>query len=371
MASLCAEHRHSHLFSGKKCHQNIDIPPRRLLNRRSKLPISPDNNTSDLFLAKEEALLRKFLPHNAGDDEESDPYSSDDFRMYEFKIRRCMRSRSHDWTDCPFAHPGEKARRRDPRRFHYSGNVCTDFRRGGCRRGDACEFAHGVFECWLHPARYRTQACKDGKNCKRKVCFFAHTPRQLRVLPLQSQTSLGFSSVSSNQKLVSGSSSNHCCVFCNSVASSPTSTLMGISHLSPPLSPSLSPPPSPLNHGSRNGHSPFFSRSVGSSSWNQFSPRVSTYRDAIAELKNSMEAMDLAAASPTYVNKRNLSLDVSPNYGEDHQQLQFIFSPSTPQAFGSREIFEGDGLSNSFIDEKINNNGWSCPDLEWVNELVM
>ena len=43
--------------------------------------------------------------------------------------------------------------------------------------------AHGVFECWLHPARYRTQPCKDGTGCRRRVCFFAHTPGQLRVLP--------------------------------------------------------------------------------------------------------------------------------------------------------------------------------------------
>ena len=28
---------------------------------------------------------------------------------------------------------------------------------GTCRRGDACPFAHGVFESWLHPSRYRTQ----------------------------------------------------------------------------------------------------------------------------------------------------------------------------------------------------------------------
>eukprot|EP00249_Psilotum_nudum_P025073 c29366_g4_i1 orf=1091-2398(-) len=86
-------------------------------------------------------------------------------------------------TECPFAHPGEKARRRDPKRFHYSGTACPDFRKGSCRRGDTCEFAHGVFECWLHPARYRTQPCKDGTNCRRRVCFFAHTPEQLRLLP--------------------------------------------------------------------------------------------------------------------------------------------------------------------------------------------
>lgn len=46
----------------------------------------------------------------------NEAYSSDEFRMYEFKVRRCVRTRTHDWTDCPFAHPGEKARRRDPHR---------------------------------------------------------------------------------------------------------------------------------------------------------------------------------------------------------------------------------------------------------------
>ena len=35
---------------------------------------------------------------------------------------------------------------------------------GNCRRGDACPFAHGVFECWLHPSRYRTQV---GIKCSR------------------------------------------------------------------------------------------------------------------------------------------------------------------------------------------------------------
>ncbi len=51
-------------------------------------------------------------------------------------------------------------------------------------QGDNCLFAHGVYECWLHPAKYRTQLCKDapagGGNCSREVCFFAHTPTQLR-----------------------------------------------------------------------------------------------------------------------------------------------------------------------------------------------
>jgi hypothetical protein len=148
------------------------------------------------------SALQHYLPSNEvaaaaydEDDEEAaalaavDAYACDEFRMYEFKVRRCLRGRSHDWTDCPYAHPGEKARRRDPRRYHYSGAACPDFRKGGCKRGDACELAHGVFECWLHPSRYRTQPCKDGTGCRRRVCFFAHTPDQLRVLPPPQQPS--------------------------------------------------------------------------------------------------------------------------------------------------------------------------------------
>ncbi|CAN1787674.1 Zinc finger CCCH domain-containing protein 30 [Linum perenne] len=109
-------------------------------------------------------------------------YATDEFRMYSFKVRPCSRAYSHDWTECPFVHPGENARRRDPRKFHYSCVPCPDFRKGACRRGDMCEYAHGVFECWLHPAQYRTRLCKDGTSCNRRVCFFAHTPDELRPL---------------------------------------------------------------------------------------------------------------------------------------------------------------------------------------------
>ncbi|XP_062089233.1 zinc finger CCCH domain-containing protein 54 [Humulus lupulus] len=108
-------------------------------------------------------------------------YGSDEFRMYAYKIKRCPRMRSHDWTECPYAHRGEKAQRRDPRKFNYSAIVCPAFRNGAsCSKGDTCEFAHGVFEYWLHPARYRTRACNSGQLCQRKVCFFAHSPEQLR-----------------------------------------------------------------------------------------------------------------------------------------------------------------------------------------------
>ncbi|KAL5226774.1 hypothetical protein ABZP36_015039 [Zizania latifolia] len=202
------------------------------------------------------AALREYLPSNdvgvgADDDEEAaamaaavDAYACDEFRMYEFKVRRCARGRSHDWTECPFAHPGEKARRRDPRKYHYSGTACPDFRKGGCKRGDACEYAHGVFECWLHPTRYRTQPCKDGTACRRRVCFFAHTPDQLRVLPPQQSSPRSVAS-SPLAESYDGSplrrQAFESYLTKSIMSSSPTSTL-----LSPPKSPpSDSPPLSP------------------------------------------------------------------------------------------------------------------------------
>ncbi|RDX73132.1 Zinc finger CCCH domain-containing protein 29, partial [Mucuna pruriens] len=107
-------------------------------------------------------------------------YGSDEFRMYSFKVKPCSRAYSHDWTECPFVHPGENARRRDPRKYPYSCVPCPEFRKGTCQKGDSCEYAHGVFESWLHPAQYRTRLCKDETGCTRKVCFFAHKPEELR-----------------------------------------------------------------------------------------------------------------------------------------------------------------------------------------------
>lgn len=107
-------------------------------------------------------------------------YGTDEFRMYTFKVKPCSRAYSHDWTECPFVHPGENARRRDPRKYPYSCVPCPEFRKGSCPKSDACEYAHGVFESWLHPAQYRTRLCKDEVGCNRKVCFFAHKPDELR-----------------------------------------------------------------------------------------------------------------------------------------------------------------------------------------------
>ncbi|AQK95313.1 Zinc finger CCCH domain-containing protein 29 [Zea mays] len=126
---------------------------------------------------------KEYPPDLTLPDLKSGLFSTDEFRMYSFKVKPCSRAYSHDWTECPFVHPGENARRRDPRRYSYSCVPCPEFRKGGaCRKGDGCEYAHGVFECWLHPAQYRTRLCKDEVGCARRICFFAHKREELRAV---------------------------------------------------------------------------------------------------------------------------------------------------------------------------------------------
>ncbi|CAJ1978902.1 unnamed protein product [Sphenostylis stenocarpa] len=348
MTTICLEHKFqlqpSHqLLSLKKSLRDIDIPPRKLLSRRSALL---HDGAGDIF--SDDTLLHKYLPHSKSmdsddSDDNGDPYASDEFRMFEFKVRRCTRSRSHDWTDCPFAHPGEKARRRDPRRFHYSGTVCPEYRRGQCSRGDACEFSHGVFECWLHPSRYRTEACKDGKNCKRKVCFFAHTPRQLRVLPPQDNIK------KKKGTDMSPHNTNHCCFFCHcSSTCSPTSTLFGMSHFSPPLSPSSSPSsPSPSRFETSHHHG------------------VVSYKDVFSELMCSMEGLNFGEASSVSASKpHSLSwLDVP----EDHKQFN-THSPTITATYGS---FSKNGNGRFLREESGVADDVIAPDLAWVNDLLM
>lgn len=213
-----------------------------MANTHSLYSVSPNGNSNAPF--DDFSPLHRYLPSNTNDDDYDalvDAFSCDHFRMFEFKVRKCARGRSHDWTECPYAHPGEKARRRDPRKVHYTGTPCPEFRKGVCKKGDGCEFAHGVFECWLHPSRYRTQPCKDGTQCRRRICFFAHTPDQLRVLPQGSPRNNHGSVAESYDGSPSRLGLDSFGFSKGSFGSSPTSTLY-----SPPRSPpSGSPPMSP------------------------------------------------------------------------------------------------------------------------------
>jgi len=106
----------------------------------------------------------------------------ENFYMYNFKITTCPTKYAHDWTSCPYAHSGESARRRDP--SLYKPIPCPESKGGNpCPRGDSCKYAHNDFEYWLHPARYKTEYCKQGPGCSRKICFFAHRPEEIRTAP--------------------------------------------------------------------------------------------------------------------------------------------------------------------------------------------
>nr|QEX51164.1 zinc finger CCCH domain-containing protein 33-like isoform X2 [Cymbidium ensifolium] len=139
---------------------------------------------------------KEYPPDSTLPDIKNGIYGKDEFRMYTFKVKPCSRAYSHDWTECPFVHPGENARRRDPRKYSYSCVPCPEFRKGTCLKGDTCEYAHGVFESWLHPAQYRTRLCKDEIGCGRRVCFFAHRKEELRTVnpTMASVSGLGLSS---------------------------------------------------------------------------------------------------------------------------------------------------------------------------------
>ncbi|CAK8566473.1 unnamed protein product [Lathyrus sativus] len=169
-------------------------------------------NSKELVGEKKEYPMDISLP-----DINDGVFGTDEFRMYSFKVKTCSRGYSHDWTECPFVHPGENARRRDPKKYLYSCVPCPEFRKGTCHNKDACEYSHGVFESLLHPLQYRTRLCKDEIRCSRKVCFFAHKHEELRPLyastgsAMPSQESLPTSNVSTpliSSLMVAASSPN-------------------------------------------------------------------------------------------------------------------------------------------------------------------
>jgi hypothetical protein len=107
----------------------------------------------------------------------------EEFWLYTYKVQLCPRPSNHDWTRCPYAHNGERARRRDPRIYRYIASPCLQYRGQqppSCRHGLRCRYAHGVYEMWLHPSRFRTQMCLSRTRCPRPICFFAHSAAELR-----------------------------------------------------------------------------------------------------------------------------------------------------------------------------------------------
>ncbi|CAI8597350.1 unnamed protein product [Vicia faba] len=196
------------------------------LDEMIKQKLSVANSKELLGSEKKEYPIDISLP-----DINNGVFGTDEFRMYSFKVKTCSRGYSHDWTHCPFVHPGENARRRDPKKYLYSCVPCPEFRKGTCHNKDACEYSHGVFESLLHPLQYRTRLCKDEIRCSRKVCFFAHKHEELRPLyastgsAMPSQESLPTSNVSTPlmSPLVAASTPNSGTLWQNEINLTPPS----------------------------------------------------------------------------------------------------------------------------------------------------
>ncbi|GBF88181.1 hypothetical protein Rsub_00893 [Raphidocelis subcapitata] len=114
-------------------------------------------------------------------------FASDEFRMYAFKILpgRVREEFAGGGGGVFFGHVGplfraaalgaDKRMERHGTGLHLQNQPCP--------RGDSCQYCHSVFEYWMHPSRYRTQLCQNGANCRRTVCFFAHSVSDLRTDP--------------------------------------------------------------------------------------------------------------------------------------------------------------------------------------------
>lgn len=148
----------------------------------------------------------------------------------------------HEWKECPYAHPGEKANRRNPLTHSYMPIPCPDYRKGVCKRGDPCPWAHGVFECWLHPLKFRTLLCRDGAACHRRMCFFAHSTDELRFPPSLELALTGGGAQASpcdilqhNSMIAGGSLSS----LLSSTSTSPIPILQGVHDVVPPTPPAI------------------------------------------------------------------------------------------------------------------------------------
>ncbi|XP_010453333.1 PREDICTED: zinc finger CCCH domain-containing protein 56-like [Camelina sativa] len=287
-------------------------------------PTKPNGTDATFASEKKEYPIDPSLP-----DIKSGIYSTDEFRMFSFKIRPCSRAYSHDWTECPFAHPGENARRRDPRKFHYTCVPCPDFKKGSCKQGDMCEYAHGVFECWLHPAQYRTRLCKDGIGCNRRVCFFAHANEELR--PLYPSTGSGLPSPRSSST-VSASTMDMASVL-NMLPGSPSAAQHSFT---PPISPS------------GNGGMPH--SSMGWSQQNIPALNLPGSNIQLSRLRSSLNARDIPSEQLSMLHEFEMQRQLS---GDMHSPrfMNHSARPKTLTPSNLEELFSAEVASPRFSDQ--------------------
>ncbi|GAA0162112.1 hypothetical protein LIER_18279 [Lithospermum erythrorhizon] len=99
--------------------------------------------------------------------------------MNVYKIKRCPNEEPHDLARCLYTHIGDIYRRDHSL---YYPEYCTSKlnHNSVCIMGDRCRFAHGPYEYFYHPGRYRTEYCNFGVDCNTIGCPFVHNSSQFR-----------------------------------------------------------------------------------------------------------------------------------------------------------------------------------------------
>ena len=118
--------------------------------------------------------------------------------MYGFKVAMCTKQGRHPWGDCPYAHPTENARRRDPRAFSYSCVECPAYRCAPlatvlvpscrCLLNNLIHQLHTCTARLQHIAKQRLSACAVTIPQPQCSCHFHHTCRAPSVLDLRAAT---------------------------------------------------------------------------------------------------------------------------------------------------------------------------------------
>ena len=81
------------------------------------------------------------------------------------QVLPCSKRFCHDWTVCPYAHPGEKAKRRDPRVHSYTGIACPNMKKVHYTSGHhliSPALKSAMLSCEMTVLHRRNQDCMPG-----------------------------------------------------------------------------------------------------------------------------------------------------------------------------------------------------------------
>lgn len=73
------------------------------------------------------------------------------------QVLPCSKRFCHDWVTCPFAHPAEKAKRRDPRAYTYTGVACPDQKKVRSKAQPIDEGRDSSHASLTHPFSWRAE----------------------------------------------------------------------------------------------------------------------------------------------------------------------------------------------------------------------